>query len=346
MPRRTGTTLVEVLVAIFIMGIGMIALLTLFPLGAIRMAQAIQDNTCANVVVNANATATIWDIRNDVFVNMPLGLNTTAQGYTPTINVFTDKIPTQNRPLPADPNGPSYPVWVDPVGLQFSGPNWLAQVNYKGYIARAPVSFVCDPVNSGFVFNQKALSKWFWLLDDFIFENNEAVGGGTPFNYSPVPTAPVIRRDVRYSWAYLMQRPRSSDPSIVSCSVAIYRNRPLTGLTTLSESAFGATFDVTTNTITVDWTSSPRPNVNIGDWILDATYVPTPPSTPTYGSCHGYFYRVVGITQTPGKKIDSYEVQQKIRGFPTAVAGPFPGTIITLEGVVDVFERGLDRKFN
>jgi Prokaryotic N-terminal methylation motif len=340
MPRRRGATLVEVLVAIFIMGIGMIALLTLFPLGAIRMAQAIQDNTCANAVVNANATATIWDIRNDVFVNTPPALNTTGAGFAPTINVFTDKIPTQNRPLPADPNGPSYPVWVDPVGMQYSGSNWLAQISYKGYIARVPVSFMYNATGT---LNPTAVSKWFWLLDDFIFENNEAVGGGTPFNFSPLAAAPVIRRDVRYSWAYLMQRPRSSDPSIATCSVAIYKNRPLTGLTTLSESAFGATFDVTTNTISVDWSKSPRPNVNIGDWILDATYVPG----PTYGTCHGYFYRVVGITQVGANKVDNYEVQQKIRGFPTSNASaPLSGTIITLEGVVDVYERGLDRKFN
>ncbi len=325
MPRRTGATLVEVLVAIFIMGIGMIALLTLFPLGAIRMAQAIQDNTCANAVVNANATATIWDIRNDAYVSTPPAFNTTT-----TVDVFKDKIVNSTRSA-ADPNGPSYPVWVDPVGQVF-GAKWLAPVSYSGFIARTSVSFATS---------QKAIYNWFWLLDDFIFDNNEASGtGGTPFNFSPVPPV-VIRRDSRFSWAYLLQRPRSSDPSIVSCSVAIYKNRPLTGISP-AESAFGATFDVTTNTISVDWTKSPRPNVNIGDWILDSTYVPG----PTFGTCHGYFYRVVGITQVGTARVDNYEVQQKIRGFPTNVAGPFPGTILTLDGVVDVYERGLDRKFN
>ena len=116
----------------------------------------------------------------------------------------------------------------------------------------------------------------------------------------------------------------------------------------ISEAAASASFDVTTNTISVDWTSAPRPNVNPGDWILDSTYVqtPAPPPINTYGSAHGIFYRVVGVTQTPGKKIDYYEVQQKIRGFPNNAPGPFPGTIMILEGVADVFERGVDRKFN
>jgi prepilin-type N-terminal cleavage/methylation domain-containing protein len=45
--RRAGVTLIEVLVAIFIMGIGLLALLVLFPLGAIEMSQAIQDDRTA-----------------------------------------------------------------------------------------------------------------------------------------------------------------------------------------------------------------------------------------------------------------------------------------------------------
>ena len=45
--ERAGVTLIEVLVAIFIMGIGLLALLTLFPLGALRMAKAIQDDRAA-----------------------------------------------------------------------------------------------------------------------------------------------------------------------------------------------------------------------------------------------------------------------------------------------------------
>lgn len=66
LPRRTlpgasgratqaGITLVEVLVAIFIMGIGLLALLTLFPLGALEMARAIPDDRTAAVAADAVA---------------------------------------------------------------------------------------------------------------------------------------------------------------------------------------------------------------------------------------------------------------------------------------------------
>jgi hypothetical protein len=47
-------TLLEVLVAIFIMAIGLLALLTLFPLGALRMAQALKDDRTAQVAVSAD----------------------------------------------------------------------------------------------------------------------------------------------------------------------------------------------------------------------------------------------------------------------------------------------------
>jgi hypothetical protein len=50
-----GTALVEVLVAIFVMGVGLLALLTLFPLGALNMARAIQEDRTAAVAVDAVA---------------------------------------------------------------------------------------------------------------------------------------------------------------------------------------------------------------------------------------------------------------------------------------------------
>src|SRR5438309_12071729 len=56
MNRRSGTTLTEVLMAIFIMGIGLMALLTLFPMGAIQMAQALKDQRAAEEAASAVGT--------------------------------------------------------------------------------------------------------------------------------------------------------------------------------------------------------------------------------------------------------------------------------------------------
>lgn len=52
--QRPGVTLTEVLVALFVMAIGMIALLTLFPLGAMQLSQAIKDDRTAQAGYNAD----------------------------------------------------------------------------------------------------------------------------------------------------------------------------------------------------------------------------------------------------------------------------------------------------
>src|SRR5690349_13186232 len=53
--RRRAVTLTEVLIAIFLMGIGLMAILSLFPLGAAQMAQALKDQRCAEAGTNAAA---------------------------------------------------------------------------------------------------------------------------------------------------------------------------------------------------------------------------------------------------------------------------------------------------
>src|SRR4051812_8663543 len=58
LPRR-AVTLTEVLIAIFLMGIGLMAILSLFPLGAAQMAQAIQDQRAAEAATNAGALARV-----------------------------------------------------------------------------------------------------------------------------------------------------------------------------------------------------------------------------------------------------------------------------------------------
>ena len=51
----SGSTLVEVLAAIFVMAIGLLSLLVLFPLGALSMAEAVKDDRAATIASQANA---------------------------------------------------------------------------------------------------------------------------------------------------------------------------------------------------------------------------------------------------------------------------------------------------
>src|SRR5437879_4934660 len=61
MNRRNAVTLTEVLIAIFVLSIGLLALLSLFPLGAAQMAQALKDQRSAEAAAIAGAHARgIW----------------------------------------------------------------------------------------------------------------------------------------------------------------------------------------------------------------------------------------------------------------------------------------------
>ena len=68
MTRRSGVTLVEVLVAIFVMAIGLIALLTLFPIGMLRVSQALGDARSVECADNAYSYSTTQNICNDRLV--------------------------------------------------------------------------------------------------------------------------------------------------------------------------------------------------------------------------------------------------------------------------------------
>jgi len=76
---RSGVTLVEVLVAILITGVGLLALLTLFPLGALSMARAVRDDRAAAVAASAVAISQqgaallsrTEDLIADTFANGP-----------------------------------------------------------------------------------------------------------------------------------------------------------------------------------------------------------------------------------------------------------------------------------
>jgi Tfp pilus assembly protein PilV len=75
MNRRSGITLVEVLVAILIMGVGILAIFTLFLVGMLNYKQAMQDDRVVQAATIANAIALARNIRNDPNVNTAFANN-------------------------------------------------------------------------------------------------------------------------------------------------------------------------------------------------------------------------------------------------------------------------------
>ena len=342
MTRRTGVTLVEVLVAIFVMAIGLIALLTLFPIGVLRMAQAIRHERCAQCAYSADKLAMMNNIRNDPTV-APVG----ALDYF--ANPFQDPTKLPN----ADPFGESYPVFVDPIGYTSSlagGKDWVGAT--PGVLRRRPTQYT-DTLTKA-----TATRNTFTLLDDIIFESTTTTNVNVPGPGTPQKAAGItILRDTRYSWAYLLRRPQTSDRSVVDCSIVVFDQRPLAlvnSLLSLEEYVYlnKAYFNATKGTITLDYTNDVPPPLRVGDWILDTTiYKPT----ATTGAANAYFYRVTATEEfaAGGKTYARYEVQNPIRGFDPnrpAVFPPVPdpidgtpayqGTVVVIRGIAEVFEKG------
>lgn len=318
MVRRTGVTLVEVLVAIFVVAIGLLSLLTLFPLGAFNMAQAIKDNRTGQIAANAAAYARFMNVRTDANLIAAWDLST---------NAMTD------YPAPAS-GGPSYPVYVDPFGLRFLGGVGLPGNDYRlgtqnssatPYTPATPVRRVTlstiTPATQNYL-----VPRWFSLLDELVFGPD-----GVP---NPRGTS-LIERGGRYSWAFFCQEVRAGDSTRVNLSVVVYDRRPIFTSSNgvmptqlAAENIYLGNLSTKSTLVTVTWdpATQPPPPVQRGGWILDATG--TPP--------HGYFYRVVAFKQPGSNGPNSVDVELQTN--PRADATN--GLIVVMEGVAEVFDMG------
>src|SRR6266446_2978694 len=166
--NRRGATLMEVLVAIFVMAIGMMALLVLFPIGALSMAQAIQDERCAQAAANAGNIATLKNIRNDKDVLLQTFPQTPTPAWLPAgqdiFNVDLDGAGATF--LAPDPEGPSNVVLVDPAGYLSAiagtaSQNWVA--SKVGFIPRRSPSGTA----SSLVTSSADALRWFSMLDEY-----------------------------------------------------------------------------------------------------------------------------------------------------------------------------------
>jgi prepilin-type N-terminal cleavage/methylation domain-containing protein len=335
MTRRNGVTLVEVLVAIFIMGIGLITLLTLFPIGLLRMAQGILDARTAQAGQIADKLSIMQNIRDDQAVRSIVvapfdPYNNNGAMNLPNPDVFFNPWP-QNNGAPAlpnaDPYGESYPILVDPIGFigsAGSAQHWVAGL--PGSLRRRPVGFTAAIPD---VFRN------FTLWDDINFD-------GTIVPGTPQISGVAVLRDTRISWAYLLRRPQTADRSVVDCSIIVFNQRPLASAGDEYVYPNTAYFNPTNNTITIDY-SGPGvipPPLRAGDWILDSSLYNNATMTPC--AQHAYFYRVVAIEELGGN-VARYEVQNPIRGFQGGAAMPvagYQGTAIIMSGVAEVFEKG------
>jgi hypothetical protein len=323
---RKGVSLIEALMAIFVTAIGLLSLLVLFPVGAFRMAQAITDDRSAHTASSAFALAQARNIHSDP-----------ALGTFPA-DVFTS--PAGNTALTTaglNYDGPSYPVYVDPIG-SLTNTAFISSATGPG-IPRSSVSFVTTP-DPSLPTSAAAARYWFSLLDDLSFQTDTATPGEIV-----IP----VTRDGTYTAAFMLRRPRFQISSIVETAVVVYKNRPaIQGGENAYQNIKFLDPALAPNEVQITWNPATQetPPIRKGSWILDATVLGPSPTTRlppyNYPEPHGYFYRVVNVTdQGNGAMIIELQnaPKQKTVDNQTPTPGGY-GVLVVMENVVEVFEKG------
>lgn len=330
MKHRPGVTLVEVLVAIFIMGVGMIALLTLFPLGAVNIALALRDDRAAQAANNAYAYSNTLGLQHDANINTE----------------FTSQLSAANGYRRHLATGPSSAIYVDPFYVRLGAGNLgalaapLTPVT-RG-IRRVRPSYAVPPPGG----NDRLETYWFSLLDDLIFDQT-----GLPTT-TGAGNNTTVERTGRYTWAYMLRRPILGDESVVDMAVVVYADR--TTAAVAGEQTYPATGSFGTNTLILKYNGLTKPRIRNGSWILDTTqdtYAnPAAGNPPTYPVTRGYFYRVVDAAEDAALQQYTLEIQNPLRAPPAGGTAPQSNpptnpptnihSIVVMEKVAEVFDRG------
>jgi type II secretory pathway pseudopilin PulG len=317
---RAGITLIEVLAAIFIMGVGLLALFTLFPLGALSMARAVREDRAAAIGANAASMATAMDLRNDPGVTPFLGIMPAG----PTISQTGPGTPPNPPLVPVapfnfpDPNGPGFPVLVDPTYAALGQSSLGAVPGVTPGIQRCGANYASGPQN---------IARWFTFLEEMTFTTT-----GQPKN------APAsVERPGTYTWTYLLRRPKANRPDLVEMSVLVYANRAVEvsdGEQIFPQPASPASVIGTkgTNTVSFNYNAGSKPNIRRGAWIMDVSYSQKldPVTGSTFGTVNGFAYRVENVTDTGATNL-TLEVDPALKADMT--------TLVVLENVIAVIDR-------
>src|SRR5262245_59813678 len=140
--RRSGVTLMEVLIAIMILAIGMLAIMPLFAIGAVNMARTItQDRTTTHGVNSDNMFRYYWaQAWNDPATGGKRATTYEAYGYSQEPMLWLlENHPTYGQ-IPVNSSQPSLPVLVDPVGWQTKAGSGLDQFFIAGSQIPGPPS--------------------------------------------------------------------------------------------------------------------------------------------------------------------------------------------------------------
>jgi len=141
--RRTGLTLLEVLITIFVMAIGLLSVLTLFPLAARKIVRSIDNDRAALMAANADGSETILGFRG--YVQNQFNLDAAVPG--------------------ANKLGPGNVYHFDPIG-QIGLANYIQQTLMSSRGLKELNAFVAPRV-----IGRDQLVEWFVSQDEIQFQS-------------------------------------------------------------------------------------------------------------------------------------------------------------------------------
>jgi hypothetical protein len=310
MSLRKGLSLVEVLTAIFITGLGIISILTLFPLGAMRMAQAFRDERSALAAYNAEQFFRSYWKKHVV----------EAAIRDPFFDALNQ--PASGMPL-CRPHEPSYPVVVDPMGFlareDRPNQNWFGDTPTPTRIPRLNLQVVGTNPTAAL----RALSLCS-LRDGIVADDN-----GNP-----------LEREFRYNFLWVVQRPRNADRFHANLTIVVFDRRAHMYVPPVPPGSEQVFHNVTFNPGQTSLLLPPNQlEIRSGDWVMDGTiYDPSSGiAVGRPGLRHAYFYRVTAMTETTTGTL--LEIQPPLRTPADGNPAPYSGTLILLRGVSGVFVR-------
>lgn len=336
MTRRSGVTLVEVLVAIFVMALGLMALLTLFPLGALRMAQAIKDDRTKYAADNGQIIARVWwrDIWTDPTTNHERTYQA-ALNLEPFIGALDDNTApvTNSGPAgvppfqPGPPTGapaltvspfsplPSIPVFLDPVGYMTPrGPDqfWVGGAGTNTGSPQTPGGVAAPGRFGGIPRRTKAIAgnpspqagvlKLCMLPDDMEFTKN-GQATDTIANGGPI----AVQHFGRFKYAWMLQRDNNTFRNQVRVQVIVFYN--LSTDLANNETVYLGNVQRGSTEVLLTWAGE-KPRIRKGGWILDSgrnipmgdlngTFFPpnAAAAAPYPALLRGDWYRVIATTE-------------------------------------------------
>jgi len=308
--NRPGLSLTEVLVALFVMALGIISLMTLFPLGAMQMSVALRDDRSGQTASQADGMTRIW-------------WQTQVVERPGTEDAFFGAMDNPGAPLPAKAldNNPSYPVFLDAIG-------WHSRSAGQREWMTGSTEVRIPRRSAAIVPNLTASIRACSMMDDITFAQT-----GQPDTASG--SAGGVVREGAFNWCAVIQRPNNANRYVADLKILVFHTKGLygghvpgtnpAGAETIYSTAAGqvaaANAGSTQIRLNIDITNLP---LRGSSWIMDGSSANV-----------ANFYRIQSITELPPLP---GPVPQTILELDTPLKSNVT-QLYVLRGLADVFDR-------